>query len=234
MLSTLFRKDYAALTARGVKIDLADVIRLNALALKAKEAEMPTFGVPVRRLVFLDGFALREPTVAHELWLESAARHFDMANDRVFQFVYAYALSREAAALPSVLNPTRCIRKVFAFAKNRLAAMTSAALKDALEYVLFGLDWTACEYAPAEKRDAAPRFRRSPMLGLLNGMRSRHLGVSLDEARQMSVAELCDLTLRTDVRDGRYDAKAAHVEALKDYYRALAEVKARGAGNGSI
>ena len=234
MVSSLFRKDYAALTARGVEFSLDDVIRLNALALKAKEAEMPNFGTSVRRVLFLDGWTLREPTVAHELWLEAVARHFDMANDRVFQFVYAFALSREADDLPSTLNPARCIRKVFAFAKKRLVKLTGAALTEALEYVLFGLDWTACEYAPAEKpKDECahilPRPKKSPMLGILSGMMARRLNVTLEDAKKMSVAELCDLTLRTDVRDGKYDAKCAHTSALKDYYRALAEIKARWA-----
>ena len=232
MLSTLFKKDYAALTARGIKVELADVIRLNALALRAKEAEMPSFGVPMRRVVYLDGFALREPTIAHELWLESVAPHFDLANDRVFAFVYAFALSREAVALPSATNAARCVRKVFAFAKKRLVCLTGAALNEALEYALFGLDWTACEYAPAEKtKDECahilPRPKRSPMLGILSGMMARRLNVTLEDAKKMSVAELCDLTLRTDVRDGKYDAKCAHTAALKDYYRALAEIKTR-------
>lgn len=230
MLSTLFKKDYAALTARGIKVELADVIRLNALALRAKEAEMPSFGVPMRRVVYLDGFALREPTIAHELWLESVAPHFDLANDRVFAFVYAFALSREAVALPSATNAARCVRKVFAFAKKRLVCLTGAALNEALEYALFGLDWTACEFAPEPKprKDEPPRRKTSPMLGVLAGMRARRLNVSLDDAKQMTVAELCDLTLRTDFRDGKYDAKAEHVAALKDYYRALAEVKEKG------
>lgn len=231
MVSSLFRKDYAALTARGVEFALDDVIRLNALALKAKEAEMPTLGTSVRRAIFLDGWTMREPTVAHELWLEAVARHFDMANDRVFQFVYAFALSRDADDLPDALDPQLCVRKVFAFAKKRLVGMTAAALRDALEYAIFGLDWTACEYAPAEKpkkddRDL-PRPKKSAMLGIISGMVSRRLPVSLEDAKKMSVAELCDLTLRTDVRDGKYDAKLAHTAALKDYYRAIAEVKAR-------
>lgn len=233
MVSSLFRKDYAALTARGVGFELDDVIRLNALALKAKEAQMPAFGTCVRRALFLDGWTLREPTVAHELWLEAVARHFDMADDRVFQFVYAYALSRDADALPSALEPAKCIRRVFGFARKRLTGMTGAALREALEYVLFGLDWTACEYAPAERPKRGgevPRRRKSAALGIVAGAISRRLPVTLDDARRMSVAELCDLMLRADVRDGKYEAKAAHVAALKDYYRAIAEVKARADG----
>lgn len=237
MVSSLFRKDYETLTARGVKFGLADVIRLNALALKAKDAAAPALGVPPRRVLFLDGWTLAEPTIAHELWLEAVAPHFDLSNERTFAFVYAYALSRDACELPRPDRPAKCIRKVYSFARRRLLRMTSAALDEAIEYALFGADWTACEFAPDERRGsadaaAAPARKPSPILGVLNGMRARRLCVSLDDARRMTVTELCDLILRTDARDGRRDEKAAHAEAVKDYYRALAEVKGRGKGNG--
>lgn len=227
MLSTLFRKDYDALTARGVKFGLADVIRLNALALKAKEAAMPTFGVPPRRAVFLKGFVLREPTIAHEIWIENAARHFDAGNERISRMFYAYALSREAFDLPDALNGPKCVKKVFSFARRRLASMTMDALGDALNYALFGADWTAAEVAPAPKGEADGG---SPVIGILNGMRARRLPVSLDDAKGMTAAEILDATLRADVRDERYDANAAHTAAVKDYYRALAEVRDRGKG----
>lgn len=230
MLSAMFRKDYDALTARGVKFALADVIRLNALALKAKDAAAPALGVPPRRVLFLDGWTLAEPTIAHEMWLEAVAPHFDLANPRMFAFVYAYALSREPHALPRPDRPAKCVRKVTAFARRRLLRMTTAALDEAIEYALFGADWTACEFAPDERRDgadgdAAPARKPSPIIGVLNGMRARRLCVSLDDAKRMTVTELCDLILRADARDGQRDAKAAHAEAVKEYYRALAEVR---------
>lgn len=235
MVSSLFRKDYETLTARGVKFGLADIIRLNALALKAKDAAAPALGVPPRRILFLDGWTIAEPTIAHELWIEAVAPHFDLANERVFSFVYAYALSRDPGELPRPDRPAKCIRKVYAFARRRLLRMTTAALDEAIEYALFGADWTACEFAPDERREAAddaPTPRKpSPILGVLNGMRSRRLCVSLDDAKRMTVTELCDLIIRTDVRDKAYDAKEAHADAVKDYYRALAEVKGRGKGD---
>lgn len=227
MVSSLFRKDYETLTARGVKFDLADVIRLNALALKARLTERPALGVHAPRCVFLKGFVLREPTIAHEIWLEAAARHFDMGNERVSRYFYAYALSRDAASLPDALDGARCVRKVFAFARRRLLPMTMDALGDALHYALFGADWTAAEVAPPPKGEADGG---SPVIGILNGMRALRLPISLDDAKRMTAAEVLDATLRAEIRDGRYDGETAHVAAMKDYYRALAEVKDRGKG----
>lgn len=227
MVSSLFRKDYETLTARGVKFDLADIIRLNALALKVRLAERPPLGVHAPRCVFLKGFVLREPTIAHEIWIENAARHFDMGNERISRYFYAYALSRDAADLPDALNGARCVRKVFAFARKRLVSLTMDALGDALHYALFGADWTAGEVAPPPKGEADGG---SPSLGILNGMRAMRLPVSLDDAKRMTAAEVLDATLRAEIREGRYSGEAAHNAAMKDYYRALAEVRDRGNG----
>ena len=158
MLSDILRKDIRQYAARGIAFEPADIVRLNALAVQVKLCQRPCQGVHLPRCVFLPPtsiwgreLVLREPTVAHELWLEEAAQWIDVADERNFLFLHAYALSFvDPAKLPDAFAPKRLIRKVFMFAAKRLARYTTEQLRNAVDYALYGADWTAGEVPAAE------------------------------------------------------------------------------------
>lgn len=230
MVSGLFRKDYEALTAEGVRFTPDDIVRLNALALKVKLAAKPFVDVHRRRVLFLEKFTLREPTVAHEIWLERVADYFDFNDNRIFRFVYAFALSREADELPNALRPKRVVRKVFAFARKRLLSMTGAALADAIDYILFGADWTVGEAHSSLSNRSSSRADfgpQSPILGILVGSVARRLPITLADAHRMTASELLAATLQTDCRDGNYEPDDERHRALGDYIRAREEIRSR-------
>ena len=72
-------------------------------------------------------------------------------DNRNLNFLYGYALSREAGKLVDAYNPKKLIRTVFKFAAKRLAFYTDDQLSAAVDYCLFGADWTVCERAKSEE-----------------------------------------------------------------------------------
>ena len=230
MLSDLFQKDFRQMTSQGVKFTAADIVRLNALAVRVKLSANPVGPVHARRAAFWCDFTFREPTLGHEMWIEQVSGYIDISKDRNFRIVHAYALTREHWELPDAYNPKRCIKAVYDFARKHLAEMTSSQLTDTIDYVLFGADWTACELAPPKKRkdgdvaDAAT----SPALGVFVGMSARKIPLSLDEAKKLTASEILEIVNRVDVMDRKFDQDRARSDALSAYVRAREEIRGRG------
>ena len=169
MLSGMFMADYRKMAARGVALSPADVVRLNALALKVRLSSLAAHDVHMPRVAFLprdsrwrEPIALREPTMAHELWLEEASRWLDVDRTANWLFLHAYALSRPASALPDAFSPKAVVRAVFRFASRRLVRFTGRQLSAAVDYALYGSDWTAGENPPSraagEPQSGGPQF----------------------------------------------------------------------------
>lgn len=229
MLSDLFKKDFLQLMSRGVKFTAADIVRLNALAVRVKLSERPVGAAHVRRAVFIrEDLTLREPTLGHDFWIERVGSYIDMGNDRNFRIVHAFALSREHWELPDAYKPEKCIKLVFAFARKHLAAITSSQLADAIDYVLFGADWTACELPPPKKSTASAggdTGNLSPALGVFLGASARRIGLSLADAKALTASEILEIVARVDIMDRKFDADRARSDALAAYVRAREEIR---------
>lgn len=232
MVSDLFLKDYKAMTSAGVKLAPADIIRLNALALKVKLAKKPFLAVHQPRALAFQRFTLREPTIGHELWLEWIGEHLDMGDNRIFRLVHAYALSRPWQDLPAHSSAPRAIRKIFAFARKHLLGLPESTLADAIDYLLNGADWTAGELPPPRERDAGRPGgdeAESPVLAMMVGLKARRLPLTLDEAKRLTASEILAIMLAARIQDGQYDTDQEMHQAMGDYVRAREEIKAKGA-----
>ncbi|MBR2839477.1 MAG: hypothetical protein IKE55_11870, partial [Kiritimatiellae bacterium] len=204
-LSDQFLRDYRQMTAQGVTFTPEDIVRLNALSVKTQRSATAARDVYLPRLAFMprdswwrEPLVLREPTVAHDLWLESAERWIDTTKETTFLFLHAYALSRRPEALVDADRPKRAIREIFRFAAKRLCRFTRHQLRAAVEYVLFGADWTVgaaavgVKSSSSRKEDPPLQLQlgsptpNSPTIGLLTDMRMLRLPISLDEARRMT------------------------------------------------
>jgi hypothetical protein len=227
MVSSMFLKDYRRMAAEGVKLAPEDIIRLNALAVKAKLAAEPFAAMHLPRVVFLDGFTLREPTLGHEIWLERVTRWFDLEDERVFRYVYSFALSRAADELPDADNAKRCIRKVYAFAERKVLKLTRDQLDDAIDYAIFGADWTAGELAAPREGKAGALADESLAVGVMCGAVARRLPLTLDEAKRMTLANLLEIQRRAEALDGKFDPDEAKKEPLADYIRTREEIRQR-------
>ena len=237
MVSSMFKKDYEAMTAAGVKFTPEDIIRLNALALKAKLATKPFKAAHVRRCVFLDagGFfrrplVLREPTIAHLLWLESVEDLSLSLPDLAWYALVAFALSREASKLPPPIF-TRAVRAAVTRFARRLRTLTKPQLCDAVYFALNGTDWTAGE-RPADKSSSASiqptqAETESPAIGAIVSTVARRIPLSLADAKSMTESELIQAMLEARINDGDYSADAERNKALADYFKARDEIRER-------
>lgn len=245
MTTDMFRRDYRQMTAQGVKFTPADIVRLNALSVRVRLSADAAREIHLPRLAFLPRVSwlhsppvLREPTIAHDLWLEQMARWVDCSDNRVFAFVNAYALSRRAEKLPDCDYPEKVVKTVFKYAARHLSGYTYEQLSAAVDYALFGADWTAGEMPPARSMGSADnthieRGTESTTLGLLVDMKMLRLPISLDEAKSMTASELAAAIDRTLQLDGKLDRERARTRALGDYVRAREEIRNRSKAEGN-
>ena len=240
-LSDQFLKDYRQMSAQGVKFTPEDIVLLNALSKKTELSSTAARDVHLPRLAFMPRdswwrapLVLREPTVAHDLWLEMAERWIDTGRDENFLFLHAFALSRHPGKLPDANRPKRVIKEVFTFAGKRLAKFTRRQLQSAVDYALFGADWTVGAHGPKKSGEAvsSPLHDEteppSPTIGLLTDCRMLRLPISLDDAKQMTASELTEAINRCwDEIEKKFDPKRAHSRAFGEYVRAREAIRAR-------
>ena len=248
MVSDIFLKDYRQYTARGVTFTPQEIVRLNALAVKVKLSQRPYGPAVLPRACFLGKMVFREPTIAHELWLEQVGRFIDIRDARNFYLVHGFALSHlDPKDLPDAFKPEKLIKTVFRFAAKRLVGFTHDQLADAIDYCLYGADWTAGENpVPQPVSGAAGKSglgdaafgclaslgcspetggsTASPVLGLILRAKAKRLPISLDEAKRMTCSELIETINRADHADGLIDQKSERHTAMGDYVRTRDEI----------
>ena len=236
MVSDIFLKDYRQYTARGVTFTPQEIVRLNALAVKVKLSQRPYGPAALPRACFLGKMVFREPTIAHELWLEQAGRFIDIRDARNFYLVHGFALSHlDPNDLPDAFKPEKLIKTVFRFAAKMLVGFTHDQLADAIDYCLYGADWTAGENPPrkveSSSGDPATASDRldnsSPVLGHILRAKAKRLPISLDEAKRMTCSELIETINRADHADGLIDQKSERHTAMGDYVRTRDEIIAK-------
>ena len=265
MIADIFKKDYRQMTAQGVKFTPEDIVLLNALAVKVRLTQNAARTTHLPRLSFLPGklgrfwkfgrfirfctfqasqsLVLREPTIAHEMWLEQAQRYVTIDSDRTFDLLHGYALAHPAEKLPDIFDPKRLIRKVFTWCARNLAHLTREQLSSAVDYCLFGADWTACERGPQKGVGVDERCREddgnsalhlhldstpSPTIGLLTEALALRLPISLDDAMRMTASELDESITRCLANDHRIDYDAERRRAMGEYVRARNAIRKRG------
>ena len=254
MISDLFKKDYRQMTAQGVKFTPEDIVLLNALAVKvrltqnaARTTHLPRLAFLPKRRSFLSFIihrssfiVLREPTIAHEMWIEQAQRYVTIDSDRTFDLLHGYALAHPAEKLPDIFDPKRLIRTVFTWCARNLAHLTREQLSSAVDYCLFGADWTACERVKSDELrvkceedsttlNSQLSTHNSPTIGLLTEARALRLPISLDDARRMTASELDEAITRCIAKDHRIDYDDERRRAMGEYVRARNAIRKRSA-----
>lgn len=238
-LSDQFRKDYRQMTEQGVVFTPEDIVLLNALSVKTQLSTTAARDVHLPRLAFMPRdswwrtpLVLREPTIAHDLWLEMSERWIDTSRNENFLFLHAFALSRHPGKLPDANVPEKVIKKVFTFAGKRLAKFTGAQLRSAVEYVLYGADWTVGAHGQKKNGEAVSsplqnKDEPSPTIGLLTECRMLRLPITIDDAMRMTASELTEAINRAWDQDEKFNPKRAHSRAFGEYVRAREAIRAR-------
>lgn len=241
MVADLFKRDYDIMTASGVKFTPDDIIRLNALAVKVTRSATAATTVFLPRVAYLPrvslfspAIMLREPTIAHELWCERIGEYVNLNDNRVFRIVYLFALSHDFRDLPDPLKREKCWRKIDRFFRRAILPLTSAQVCAALDYVLFGADWTAKELAAGKYGENATDDLSSITLGLIEKTRALRLPITLKEAMSMTMSELYSVNAKAWICDGYWDSDAERKNAIAEYCRTREEIRQKSSHKDTV
>lgn len=155
MVSEMAVEDIAQMRADGVAVTDRDVIRLNALALRVERNPDAARTSELPRVAFLGDVAFREPSLAAELWMVDAGRHFDCRDSATFLALRAYSLTRTPDELPDPLDLRKVRGAVRAFCRRDIGAFTVRQVMAAIEYATEGSDPAWGEH-PAPDPGAKP------------------------------------------------------------------------------
>ena len=231
MVSELAIADLEEMRAGGLNPSVRDIIRLNALALKAQAAKKKN---PRTSLDYLpriaaisDKLAFRQPTIGHEIWLDRVERMFAPTYQTVLA-IKAFALSRGVDELPDAENPETVRVAVEEFAKT-CADFTRDQIYAALDYVIYGSSALVGEHAepPPDDDERVPDgtededWKECVAVGVLHEGHVALFGMSRADMEKMTRRQLEDAIMRAYIFHHLDTTDAA--KTLMDGYYATRE-----------
>lgn len=227
MVADLAMDDVAALRAEGLNPSDADVVRLNALALRiSNAAEIAPTEAP--RVAFAGETVFHQPTLA-ALYFMQRARQFCRGDEELFWLAaFAYAHGREPGAFAALYSPEEIRRAIKAWKKS--IAATRREVERAVVVVAVGDDGEEAEpteLAKAQNRTEFDRERRNyAALEETLGVAAKELGFTLQELLTETPGRLGRLIYLACVRDGK-EMNSAQAKAHADYLATLHAIKKR-------
>lgn len=240
MVSEMAMSDLERLAADGVRVTWRDAVRLNAFGVQVERRSEIDAVAELPRIAKVDNLVLREPTIAAEIWLAKASRHFDFTDDDTLLQIRCFACAAAAGELPDPDDEAAVRAAVSAFAAARLAPLTRRRLWAALLYIALGDD-----AADGERTAAAPdggkadearvKYDGCISVGVVHMAQILHLGTVAD-LRRMTRRELESVVAYAEaVKFGNQITKSQRGERLARYFAVLDEIEKRAkkeAGDG--
>lgn len=241
MVSQKMIDDAEELAERGIRLTPREIVRLNALGLRCERGTMSSSLHAIRRCAICGDLAFGEPTIGHAVWLDEAARAYDMSDPVTWFTVRALWMSTvRHTDLPEWRNAEAFFSAVKEFGK-RLATHTLREVAACLDYAEHGALPEDGEAGPKRQRgdvppalgEAVPDENWSGEIGVVREAQYLGLGISLSDAMGMTHAQL------RRVVDSAYDrlgAKASEDRvntAVGDYELVLEEITKAHEGDGA-
>ena len=237
VLSRMAMDDCDALRADGINVPPREVVRLNALGLRAELGPATWRDYAAPRVAFLGDCVLHEPTLGAEMWLKQACDVFDADDEQTWVALRILSCLRPWRELP---NPTdrKAVLKAVYSALEPLSAYTVRQIQNALEWCVGGNLPESGERPPPREREKrgedadadSPPERFSPEYGLFLRGTALRIGTAAD-MKDMTYSMMVAACDRAEaIAGGGNDRKAEKATAMGDYFRALDAV--RGAGKG--
>lgn len=138
MLSKMAEADIEALMSKGYTIHPADIVRLNALALKIEKR--PDFRLAsLPRIAVMGNVIFRQPTIAQDIFLDDARQVLsdDPATNLALD---AWVLAHPEECFEKLKHPLFFIAKCRRWVKKNLGDRRATEVRRALDYCLFGVD----------------------------------------------------------------------------------------------
>lgn len=228
MISEMAVEDCTDLMQAGAKLTVEEIVRLNALGVRAKYGPHASSFDALPRCAFLGDLVFRELTIHHEVWLDEASRLFAMGDDLTLFALRAFACVTPAEKLPDWSSAFWMRRALARFMRRSLARYTVRQVVACVRWVYAGADWTTGESAtPRELPADDPRAEdTSAAAGLLREGIALRLGISVDNALKLTRRELQMIIQRVYKHDEIRVDEDIKAEAIGDYYRTYEEIKA--------
>lgn len=230
MVSQMCKEDIELMQEDGLKPTVDDIIRLNELALKFEKIKKNT---AFKSLYLLPRVAqiddkrwFRQPSLGHEIWLQSLSRYVNFDSIDTSLAVYAFALSRDTNELPAPENMKLVIDEINAYLET-MKDVTKEQIKAAIEYCQDGVDSTVDVYPDYPKTDDTDEYDWDSCLAagvLRDGIIYLH-GVSVAELKSMTKSEVETMIEKT-IRINNPSNDDGKIE-LGNYLRTLDNIKKR-------
>lgn len=237
MISKTAQADVEDMWEAGLKPTFADIIRLNAVALKVQQLKSGFALAELPRVAFLGGVVFHEPTIGSEMWFTSAQRLFDTDDEETFIILRSYSLSMPEDKLPDPVDE-KAVRAGIQNFKDSLSFATLPQILAATGYVIHGFKHDACENATPRKDDADDKLVDETLncyeVGLLRQGMTYRIGTAADLCK-LQPRVLQEMITQAMSRDHIVDVRKDAVSmAEDDYLRTLDEITARlkGESNG--
>lgn len=222
MISEFAMIEIRARERAGITFSHEEVIRLNAIGLAVDHGEQSAKNYLLPRVAFLAGVTFREPTIAHELWVDEVCKWCDLRDSQTALLVKAYAYSRDAERLPKPFGKMRVRLAIEWFKRTRLTKCTFHQLINVMDYVTNGCAHEIGEYPePLNKRPVDSELE-SIAVGVMRDCVAVDIGLSLDDIKRLTLSEAESAIERTlAMRGNGEDEKARLSRANADFSRTL-------------
>ena len=223
MISQYALDEIDELIKEGLQPTPADIIRLNALGLKVDHGVDDNPLYTRRRAACLGGVWLREPTIAHHLFIADCRAILPDGGRVGNAILRAWVLS---LAAPPAQPPADISGILDSFIKNRLMSVTLDQIEAAVEFCLYGYDSTSLEF-PARTQQPGDRPRDTAdetaaddafsfEIGLVHRCEAIGLGISLADALKHTRAQLHAIYNRAIEKRTELAAQEIHGEFVHE------------------
>lgn len=230
MVSQMCKEDIEQMQEDGLKPTVDDIVRLNELALKFEKVKKNT---SFKSLYLLPRVAqideqrwFRQPTLGHEIWLQSLSRFVNYDSVDTSLAVYAFALSRDVKELPPPENQKNVIDEINKFLLT-MKDVTKEQIQAAIEYCQDGVASEVDVYPDYPKSDDDESYDWDSCIAvgvLHDGLVYLH-GVSAAELKNMPRSEV-EAMIEKTMRLGNLTNYDGKIE-LGNYLRTLDNVRDR-------
>lgn len=231
MVSRMAEEDCEELLAQGKKLTFRDMIRLNALGVRAERGPNSVSFYALPRCVFLGDLCFREPTIGHEIWFDDVSRQFDLESQVTEFALRAFMMSRSEEDLPSPTNLPEVKYQLDKFVHKTISKLTVGQLTHAMTYCTCGCDPIDGEEPPVPLNIAGDEdidvTDTSIAIGVVREGQALGLGISLADAKKMTRSALQDVVMRAYKLREIDVSGSVKQECIGDYLATLAEIKNR-------
>jgi hypothetical protein len=223
MVSEMAMADIAALEERGLLLTPHEIIRLNAIALRAATGPRAADLTAAPRVGWAGDVAIRQPTVAAEIWLETEAARWFSGDTFDSATLYAYAHCDIPGFFQREALRTRQGAEAEIAAWNATLNATGEQLDAALRYAIFGGD-------PAEGESAATKHPAASSVlenlhGILADVVASGAGLSPEAWGAYTTSALCAILVKWRRNGGDPADHSDNLRAHAEYALTLAEIR---------